>query len=689
MHDPMPNRLARESSPYLRQHAEQPVDWYPWGDEAFARARAEDKPIHLSVGYFACHWCHVMAHESFDDPAIAARLNADFINIKVDRQERPDIDELYQRVVQMMGEGGGWPLTVFLTPQREPFFAGTYFPPQERYGRPALPRLLQGLARAWRERRQEVQANCAQFVRGWREHDEQLFAPLEPPPGDLPREAALAFARATDPVHGGMGGKPKFPNVSCLDLMLRLLARRGAARPDDEQRTALWLALQRTLDGMAAGGIHDQLAGGFARYGVDERWEVPHFEKMLYDNAQLVKIYADAWRLAPQPAWRAVFEDACAFVLRDLGHADGGFCAGTDADSEGEEGAYYVWRPEQILAVLGADDGAFALRAYGVTEGGNFSGGRSVLQRRQALGAAEAARLAPLRARLLAARTSRPPPGRDDNIVAGWNGLMIQGLCAAYQACGERAYLDAARRAADFLGRHLTRADGGLQRAWRDGAATGPGFLDDHAYVALGLFDLYESAFDPADLERGLGLVERILDEFWDGGLYFTSRDLAQDPGAPLPHRPLAPFDGACPSGLSAAVFALLRAHAYCGKPVYAERARDMLARFEAASARNFFGFAHLLAAREFDRQGPTSVAFAGSGSALSALRSAAHRVYPGARVLGRMEDLHALAAFAAAGDAPEAGAGAALALVCRDQTCLPPVRGAAELAALLDAGQS
>jgi uncharacterized protein YyaL (SSP411 family) len=672
----MPNRLALESSPYLRQHAGNPVDWYPWGEEAFARARAEDKPIHLSVGYFACHWCHVMAHESFEDPALAAQLNADFINVKVDRQERPDVDDLYQRVVQMMGEGGGWPLTVFLTPAREPFFAGTYFPPQERYGRPAFPRLLQVLARAWRERRQEVQSNVAQFVRGWQEHDEQLFAPLEPAPADdLPREAALAFARATDAVHGGMGGKPKFPNVSCLDLMLRLQARVGAQRLGDDERTQLFLALQRTLDGMAGGGIYDHLGGGFARYGVDERWEVPHFEKMLYDNAQLVKIYADAWRHAPQPAWRAVFEQSCDYVLRDLTHPQGGFCAGEDADSEGEEGRFYVWSAEQIRAVLGADDGAFALRAYGVTEAGNFAGGRSVLQRRLALGAAEAARLEPLRTRLLAARAQRVRPGRDDNILAGWNGLMIQGLCAAYQASGTRAYLDAARRAADFLGRHLTRADGGLLRAWRDGVAGGPGFLDDHADVAHAHFDLYESAFEPADLQRGLALVDRILEDFWDGGLYFTPRDAAD-----LPHRPLAPFDGACPSGLSAAVLALLRAYAYCGTPRYADRAHDMLARFEAASARNFFGFSHLLAAREFDRQGPALVAFAGAGPALRELQAAAQGVYLGARTLGRLQDLHGQAALEAA---PAAGAPAA-AYVCRAQSCLPPVHTGAELVAAL-----
>jgi uncharacterized protein YyaL (SSP411 family) len=677
----MSNRLALESSPYLLQHADNPVDWYPWGAAALERARQEDKPIHLSIGYYACHWCHVMAHESFENPQIAQLLNANFVNIKVDRQERPDIDELYQRVVQLMGESGGWPLTVFLTPEQEPFFAGTYFPPEERYGRPAFPRLLQGLARAWRERRHEVRANCEQFLRGFREHDEHLFAQNLLTPSDLPRDGALAFARATDPVHGGLGGAPKFPNVSCQDLMLRVCARGGASAADRQ----LLSALNCTLDQMAAGGIYDHLGGGFARYSVDERWAVPHFEKMLYDNAQLVKLYADGYRLTQRASWRQVFEESCAYVLRDLRHPDGAFFASEDADSEGEEGRFYAWSAQEIVAALGPEDGAFAVRAYGVTAAGNFEHGRSVLHRGAVLEASESARLAEVRERLRLARMSRVRPGRDENVLAGWNGLMIQGLCAAFQATGTPVYLQAARRTADFLVQHLGRPDGGLMRAWRDGVAKVPGFLDDYGFLANGLFDLYESGFVRGDLDRGLALVDRILDDFWQDGLFFTP---GSDP-LPLVHRPLAPFDGACPSGLSASVMALLRAHALSGRERYLERARAVLARFEAACGRNFFGFAHLLAAREFDLQGPTTVAFAGGGTAVRELQATVHRAYLPGRVLTMVRDAHGLPGWDSLAQGVQDGAAAgvdapAVAYVCRANTCLPPVHSRAELRATL-----
>jgi len=660
------NRLAQESSPYLQQHAANPVDWYPWGAAAFARARAENKPVHLSIGYFACHWCHVMAHECFENAAIAEQLNAGFVNVKVDRQERPDIDDLYQRVIQMMGQSGGWPLTVFLTPEQEPFFAGTYFPPQDRQGRPGFPRLLRGLRMAWEGRQNEVRENCANFLQGLRAHDEQLFTPpgeAVQRPADLPAEAAAAFARNTDPVYGGMGGAPKFPNASCLDLMLRVARRTGAA--------PVLEALQRTLDRMAAGGIYDHLGGGFARYSVDERWDVPHFEKMLYDNGQLVKLYADAYRLTGQPVWRQVYEDTIAYALRDLCHPDGGFFASEDADSEGEEGRFYVWTPQQIQAAVGDADAAFACHAYGVSRSGNFSQGRSVLQRNQALDEAGQAHLAQLRARLLAARSQRARPGRDDNVLAGWNGLMIQGLCAAYQAGGAAAHLQAARRAAAFIDRHLAAPDGGLYRVWRDGTASVPGFLDDYSFLANGLFDLYESGFDPLHLQRALDLVEQILQRFWDDGLYYTERA-----AEPLIHRPLAPFDSAWPSGLSEGVLALLRAQALTDEERYGHCAQRVFARLEAASRRNGFGFAHLLAAREFALGGPTTVLFAGGTVAAAGLITAAHRSYRPGCVL-------ALAEHVPAG-MPLRGAVAPLAQVCCSQTCEAPIAAADALRARL-----
>ena len=656
----MPNRLAAESSPYLQQHAGNPVDWYPWGDAAFERARAENKLVHLSVGYFACHWCHVMAHECFENPRIAQLLNEQFVNIKVDRQERPDIDDLYQRVVQMMGQSGGWPLTVFLTPEQEPFFAGTYFPPEDRYGRPGFPRLLRGLIEAWQSRQDEVRENCQQFKRGFQAHDEQLFAPTPGAPGDLPAQAARAFARNTDPVHGGFGRAPKFPNVSCLDLMLRVYHR--------TREPQLLAAVERTLDNMAGGGIYDQLGGGFARYSVDERWTIPHFEKMLYDNGQLVKLYADAYRLTRRPAWRRVFEDSIAYAVRDLRHADGGFFASEDADSEGEEGRFYVWSPQELEAALGSEDAAFAARAYGVEAAGNFEHGRSVLQRRAALEDKEHERLETVRERLFIARSARVRPGRDENVLTAWNALMIQGLCAAYQATGDSGHLNAARRAADFLALHVTTPRGGVYRIWRDGVAKVPGFLDDHGFLANALIDLYESAFEKTDLDRSFALLDYVVENFWDGELFFTGRDDAN-----LIHRPLAPFDSAWPSGASESVLALLRAHELSGRTRYLDCAQSVLKRYQGARATNAFGFAHLLAAEELDRQGAVSIVFCGTKQDADGLIEAAQRQYLPSRVL-------AMATHSVLGEGRESMDGLPTAYVCRERTCLPPITSAAKL---------
>ncbi len=656
----MPNRLAKESSPYLLQHADNPVDWYPWGEAAFARARTENKPVHLSVGYFACHWCHVMAHESFENPQIAQLLNEHFVNIKVDRQERPDVDDLYQRVVQMMGQSGGWPLTVFLTPDQEPFFAGTYFPPEERYGRPGFGRLLQGLIEAWRSRQDEIRENCRQFLQGFRLHDEQLFASAGTPPPDMPAQAAQAFARNTDPVNGGLGRAPKFPNVSCLDLMLRVYAR--------TQEPQLLAAVACTLDGMASGGIYDQLGGGFARYSVDAHWTVPHFEKMLYDNGLLVKLYADAYRLTRRASWRRVFEDSIGYVLRDLRHPEGGFYASEDADSEGEEGRFYAWSPQELQQALGPEDGAFAARAYGVEDPGNFEHGRSVLQRRVTLNDEEQARLDAIRARLFAARAARVRPGRDENVLTAWNALMIQGLCSAYQAAGNAEYLEAGRQAADFLQKHLSMPKAGVYRVWRDGVAKVPGFLDDYGFLANARIDLYESAFDKCDLDRALDLLDCVLEQFWDGDLFFTSRSTS-----PLIHRPLAPFDSAWPSGTSETVLALLRAHELSGRKSYKECAEHVLTRYRGAAAGNAFGFAHLLAAHDFERAGAASIVFAGGQERAAALIEAVHRTYLPSRVLS-------LSAHSPLGEGRDPVDGQAAAYVCRNQTCLPPVTSATQL---------
>ncbi len=650
----MTNRLIHETSPYLRQHAENPVDWYAWGQEALARARELDRPIHLSVGYAACHWCHVMAHESFEDPNVARVLNEHFVNIKVDRQERPDLDDVYQKVVQMMGQGGGWPLTVFLTPQAEPFFGGTYFPPDDGFGRPSFVKVLLGLSDAWIRHREQLSESIQRFKQGYRVLDEQLLAGELPQDQDAPAEAARFFAENTDLVYGGLGGAPKFPNPSCHDLVLRIYHRTREPR--------LLESLAVTLDRMSQGGIYDHLGGGFARYSVDERWAVPHFEKMLYDQGQLVKLYADAYKATGNVRWRSVFEETIDYVLREMTHPAGGFYASEDADSEGEEGKFYVWTQAQINAVLGEEDGAFVCRAYDVTETGNFEQGTSVLHRALELDAAEQVRLRNLSQRLRVVRAERVRPGRDENVLTSWNALMIQGLCAAYQATGNETYLVAARRAADFIREQMTSSMQNLYRGWNDGTAKIPGFLDDYAYLANASIDIYESCFEKSYLDWAVALVDALLERFWDGGLY-----LAPKGGEQLVHRPRAPYDNAWPSGLSTSLLALLRLHELTATALYAERAAQVLEMLGASAARNPFGFAHFLAAMEFARSGPSQIVFAGDKQGIGALVRAVHRAYQPARVLALAEDVPM-------GKGRGAVDGQPAAYVCRHRACSKPV---------------
>jgi uncharacterized protein YyaL (SSP411 family) len=661
----MPNRLANESSPYLRQHADNPVDWYPWGEQAFARARAEDLPIHLSIGYAACHWCHVMAHESFENPETARVMNERFVNIKVDRQERPDVDDVYQKVVQMMGQGGGWPLTVFMTPSGEPFFGGTYFPPEDRYGRPGFAKLCITLSGVWRDRRDDILSNCKQFQEGYTKLDQRVLG-KSAPGDDVPLAAAGFFAENTDREHGGLGGAPKFPNPTCYDLVLRMYERTR----DGELRDAL----DRTLTKMADGGIYDHLGGGFARYSVDERWAVPHFEKMLYDNGQLIKLYADAYRLTGTARYRRVFEESIGYLVRDLCHPDGAFFASEDADSEGEEGKFYVWTPAQVKAVLGEADAAQFCRTYGVSEAGNFEHGQTVLHRAVASEAdplGEAA-LAGMRDKLLTARSRRPRPMRDENVLASWNALAISGLCAAYQATGTESHLTAARRAADFIAERMRAPEGGVLRVWKDSAAKVPGFLDDHAFLAVACIDLYESCFERRYLERARELAERITSQFWAAdGLYFTPQD-----GESLVHRPRAPYDNAWPSGASTSAFALARLAELTGETRYQDRADEIFRMYGEAAAQNPFGFSHFLAAFEFVRRGPIEVVLAGDRAMAAPLVEAVHRSYHPARVLAFADDVPI-----GQGRVPVDGRPAAY--VCRNRTCDAPVTAPEALAKL------
>lgn len=658
----MSNRLANETSPYLRQHADNPVDWYPWGDDAFNRARAENKPVHLSVGYAACHWCHVMAHESFENPDIATLMNEHFINIKVDRQERPDIDDIYQKVVQMMGQGGGWPLTVFMTPDAEPFFAGTYFPPREGYGRPAFPQLLIGLNDLWLNKRQELDSYVKQFMQGYSKIESGYHSHSLPLEKDIPLTSALFFAKNTDLQHGGMKGSPKFPMPACYNLILRIYYR--------TQSPELLKALESTLDGMANGGIFDHLGGGFARYSVDEQWLVPHFEKMLYDNAQLVKLYADAFRLTGNTRWKQVFEKTIAYILRDMTHPEGGFYASEDADSEGEEGKFYVWTQAEVNALSGDADGALACHALGITEQGNFENHQNILHRPVKLDAAEELRLETICKQLFAAREKRVHPGRDDNILTNWNALMIQGLCSAFQATGKTDYLAAAQKAANFIVSNMTMPDGGIYHVWREGVSKIAGFLDDYTYMANALLDLYEVTFLPHYLERSIHLVNLVLEKFWDNGFYFTPED-----GEKLVHRPRSPYDNTCPSGISTAVLALLRLHELTGKESWLDYAQQTLAQYHSAASQNPFNFAHLLAAMDFMQTSPVTLVFAGerSSPSLQKLVDISHRIYMPSRILAFADDVPI-------GEGKQAVNAQASVYICRNQTCEQPLTSPNEL---------
>jgi uncharacterized protein YyaL (SSP411 family) len=600
------NRLSGETSPYLLQHAHNPVDWYPWGPEALERAKAEDRPIFLSIGYSACHWCHVMERESFEEPAIAALMNERFINIKVDREERPDLDNLYMAAVQALTGHGGWPMSVFLTPDLEPFYGGTYYPPTDSRGMPGFPRVLLSVDRAWKERRDEVGTAAAELVA-------QLRAS-----GQVPRSegaldhrlldgAAKALARAFDPTHGGFGSAPKFPHPMDLRVLLRQHARTGDSH-------ALHI-VTHTLEKMARGGIYDHLGGGFARYSTDERWLVPHFEKMLYDNALLTSVYLEAYQVTHDPEFARVARETVDYVLSRMTSPDGGFYSTEDADSEGVEGKFYVWSLEEIQSVLGPDRaGAFAT-AYDISEGGNWEHAsilnlpKPLAQVAKALGRDETELRRALdadRARLLEVRDRRIPPGKDTKILTSWNGLMLAALAEAAVVLREPRYAEAAERAGSFLLGTMRTADGRLLRTCRDGRAKLNAYLDDYANLIDGLTRLFETTGNPRWIEAALELVQVMLDEFHDaaeGGFFYTGRSHEA-----LVARQKDLYDNATPSGNAMAATALVRLAALTGRADLEELGRSTLQavqivmdRAPAASGQSLVALDVLLAtAREY-----------------------------------------------------------------------------------------
>jgi|SRR5262245_1751532 len=520
------NRLAHEKSPYLLQHAENPVDWYPWGEEAFALARREDRPIFLSIGYSTCHWCHVMERESFMNEEVAALLNRHFVPIKVDREEHPDVDRVYMTALQALGQGGGWPLNVFLTPALRPFWGGTYFPPTSSYGRPGFLDLLPRLAEAWREQRGQVEETGDQVM--------TLLGTLARPGGEpratleLGDVCAAYLERQHDEVYGGFGGAPKFPSPANLHFLLRRWAR-GARNAETARRMAL-----AQLEAMRVNGLHDQLGGGFHRYATDREWRIPHFEKMLYDQALLAEAYVDAYRAAGEARWSETAGGVFEYAARDLSSRDGAFLSAEDADSEGEEGRFYVWTPAQLRAVLGDEDAALVARHYGVSERGNFEHGATVLHvAHHSWDDDTLDRLATARVRLLKARGKRVRPHRDDKVITAWNGLMVAALANGARALRAPVLAERAARAAEFVWLNLGNGDGTLKRRWRDGEAAHDGQLDDHAYFAHGCLELFLATHHPKWLERAAAVTGKMLERFWDhaDGGFFDSPAHASDAG--------------------------------------------------------------------------------------------------------------------------------------------------------------
>ena len=661
------NRLANEASPYLRQHRHNPVDWYPWGPEAFAAAAERDRPVLLSVGYSSCHWCHVMAHESFEDPDTAAVMNELFVNVKVDREERPDVDAVYMDSVQALTGRGGWPMTVFLTPDGKPFYGGTYYPDRPRGGMASFRQVMAAVDDAWRNRRGDVAAQASQLTELIERTGRAVTAGEGPPGAEALDRAAAQIKAAFDPVWGGFGGAPKFPAAMTLASALRLHRRTG----DPE----LLGVVTTSLDAMASGGIYDHLGGGFARYSVDQRWLVPHFEKMLYDNALLARAYLHAWLVTGSPAYRQVLDETIGYVLRDLRHPDGGFYSAEDADSEGVEGKFYVWSRAELAAVAG-EGAAEAAEWWGVTEAGNFEGAnilhrpvRGDLARPPAV---EAARLG-----LFEHREQRVRPGLDDKVLAEWNALMLAALCEAAAATGNPEWTEAAVANGEFLTAALRRDDGRWLRSWQaggDGREAGARHLAcAHDYGALtGAFiDLAELTGRARWIEEARAAADGLIELFWDdesGGVYTTGADAEA-----LVTRPKDLMDNATPSAQSNAAVALLRLGALTGEAGYAEQAEAILSLLGAAACQHPTAFGHLLQAVDMHAGGLDEIVVVGDRPDLVA--EARSRYRP-----------NSVLAWGEPYPSPLwAGRQPGFAYVCRQYTCQTPATTPAELAARLD----
>ena len=663
------NRLGEETSPYLLQHAGNPVEWWPWGPAALAEARARDVPVLLSVGYAACHWCHVMAHESFENPAIAAVMNRLFVNIKVDREERPDVDQIYMAALHALGEQGGWPLTMFLTPEGAPFWGGTYFPPEPRYGRPGFVQMLEAVAETYRSKGEAVAQNTSALLAVLRQR--RRGDPVALDAGVLDTAAERLFT-VMDPRHGGLQGAPKFPNSSVLELLWRAARRTGR----EDYRAIVVASLER----ISNGGIYDHLGGGFARYSVDHRWLVPHFEKMLYDNAQLVSLLTLAFVATGEAGFRRRIEETVGWLTREMIAEDGAFAASLDADSEGEEGKFYVWTPAEIALVLGDDDAARLCAAYDVTEGGNFEG-RSILNR-LATGfpsAAEEAGLAPPRTRLLEARAERVPPGRDDKVLADWNGLMIAALAEAGAALDRPDWIALAERAFGRVVALLGRGDR-LGHAARAGRSTFPGLSTDYGAMIRAALALRQATGDEAYLDSARAWMAALDAHHWveAEGSYALAADDADD----LIVRMATAVDEATPSGNALAADALVRLWLITGEDGYRARADTLFAGFASEVMGNAFGHAALMNALDGRLVAEQVVVVAPTADAAAPLADVVRRApFPG-RVLTVTDGRALPDGHPAAGKTTADGRAAAY--LCRGATCSLPIFDPQELVAAL-----
>ena len=677
------NRLSRETSPYLLQHAHNPVDWYPWGEEAFQKAKGENKPILLSIGYSACHWCHVMEHESFENEKIAALMNELFVNIKVDREERPDLDEIYMNAVQMLTGRGGWPMTMFLTPDRKPFYGGTYFPPEDRQGMPGLPRVLSGVSQAYRERPEDVEKSVSQILAALQRMSESQETSKNFS-ASIIAQSAEKVARAYDDDNGGLGQAPKFPNAGVYELFLRHYS-------NSKNERFLEMVVQ-TLTKMAQGGIYDHLGGGFHRYSVDAKWLVPHFEKMLYDNAQLVRIYAHAYTITRDPLFKSVVDETVSYLLREMLHPQGGFYSTQDADSEGEEGKFFVWTADEIGALVGEADGEIFCRMYDVGEPGNFDG-KSILHPILTVGQAnkffrkESSEIAALVARakqlLFAEREKRIKPLRDEKIIAAWNGLMLSGLAEAIKVSDNPASIDAAKRTIDFIFNNMFR-DGFLLHTYKDGQAKLFGYLDDYAFLATGLLDLYEALFDRVYLNRAVELSEIMLREFWDdrdGGFFFTGKSHEE-----LISRAKPIFDASIPSGNAMATQLLLRLHHLTGNDDYRTRPEKVLRSYYDAMESQPFGFAHMLCAMDSLLKGFKEVVVVGNPGdvGVQEMIAAINSLYLPNKVFQLATPDSPLAEISPLLEGKTQVDGRPTAYVCQNFTCSAPVTSASDLRDLL-----